>query len=213
MNIREELKIANLVTKVTVSAKDPSFKNPTKPIGPIFRKDELHKIKKIEPSAFFKEIHPGEFMRVVPSPDPISIQELDAIKKLIKNDFIVIACGGGGIPIISGKKNYFTNAVIDKDLASELLATGIGASKFVSLTDVAGVYINFKSKNRKLLRKINVDKIKAMLKAGDFEQGSMEPKVRAAIRFVKNTNKIAVIASLEKTKSAVHLKSGTIICN
>jgi carbamate kinase len=212
-NLGKNYKIANLVTKVTVSAKDPSFKNPTKPIGPIFRKDELHKIKKIEPSAFFKEIHPGEFMRVVPSPDPISILELDAIKKLVKDDFIVIACGGGGIPIISGKKNYFTNAVIDKDLASELLATGIGASKFVSLTDVAGVYINFKSKNRKLLRKINVEKMKAMLEAGNFEQGSIEPKVRAAIRFAKNTNKIAVIASLEKTKSAVHLKSGTIICN
>jgi carbamate kinase len=212
-NLGKKYKIVNLVTKVTVSAKDPSFKNPTKPIGPIFRKDELHKIKKIEPTASFKEIQSGKFIRVVPSPDPISILELDAIKKLVKDDFIVIACGGGGIPIISGKKNYFTNAVIDKDLASELLATGIGASKFVSLTDVAGVYINFKSKNRKLLRKIKVDKMKEMLESGDFEQGSMEPKVRAAIRFAKNTNKIAIIASLEKTKSAVHLKSGTIICN
>jgi carbamate kinase len=212
-NLGNDYKIANLVTKVTVSAKDPSFKNPTKPIGPIFRKGELYKIKKIEQSASFKEIPSGKFIRVVPSPDPISILELEAIKKLVKDDFIVIACGGGGIPMITGKKYFFTNAVIDKDLASEVLATGIGASKFVSLTDVAGVYINFKSKKRKLLRKINVDKMKEMLEAGNFEQGSMEPKIRAAIRFAKKTNKTAVIASLEKTKSAVHLKSGTIICN
>jgi carbamate kinase len=212
-NLGKHYKIANLVTKVTVSAKDPSFKNPTKPIGPIFTKDELHKIKKVEPLASFREVHPGKFIRVVPSPDPISILELDAIKKLVKDDYIVIACGGGGIPMITGQKNYFTNAVIDKDLASEVLATGIGASMFLSLTDVAGVYINFKSKNRKLLRKINVNKMKEMLEDGNFEPGSMEPKVRAAIRFAKNTNKIAVIASLEKTQSAAHLKSGTIVCN
>lgn len=212
-NLGKNYKIANLVTKVTVSAKDPSFKNPTKPIGPIFRKDELHRIKKIEPSASFKEVRRGEFMRVVPSPDPISILELDAIKKLVKDNYIVIACGGGGIPMISGRKNYFTNAVIDKDLASEVLATGIGASIFVSLTDVKGVYLDFRSKNRKLLRKINVDKMQEMLEYGNFEHGSMEPKVRAAIRFVKNTGKIAVIASLEKTRSAVNLKSGTIVCS
>jgi carbamate kinase len=125
----------------------------------------------------------------------------------------VIACGGGGIPVINENKIKFTEAVIDKDLASEVLATGIGASLFVNLTDVEGVYVNFKTKNKKLLRKIQVDKMKELLEDGNFEEGSMEPKVKAALRFVKNTGKTAVIASLGKARKAVNLKSGTIVYN
>ena len=204
-------KIASLVTKVTVSAKDPAFKNPTKPIGSIFTKDMLRKIKKVEPSASFREVLPGKYRRVVPSPDPISILELNAVKELIEDGYIVVACGGGGIPMINDNKIYFTEAVIDKDLTSEVLATGIGASVFVSLTNVEGAYVNFESKNRKLLRKIHLDKMKALLEDGNFAEGNMEPKVRAAMRFAENTGKNAVIASLGKARKAVELKSGTII--
>ena len=210
-NLGGDYKIADLITKVLVSTKDPAFKNPTKPIGAIFTKDEIHKIKKLEPSATFKEIKPEKYRRIVPSPDPISILELDAIKNLIKNDYIVVACGGGGIPIIHRKKIKFTEAVIDKDLASQVLATGIDASVFVSLTDVEGAYVNYKSKKRKLLRKIQVDEIKKLSNEGNFEEGTMEPKVRAAVQFTQNTGNPSVIASINKVRKAVYLKSGTII--
>jgi len=212
-DLGKDYKVASLVTKVTVSAKDPAFNNPTKPIGSIFTKDDLRKIKKVEPSASFREIQLGKFRRVVPSPDPISILELNAVKKLVDDGYIVIACGGGGIPMTTGKKIHFTDAVIDKDLASEVLATGLGASVFVSLTDVAGAYVNFRRKNSKLLRKIQVNKMKELLEEGNFEEGSMEPKVRAAIRFTENTGNNAVIASLRKTRNAANLKSGTIVYN
>ena len=203
--------VASLITAVTVSEKDPAFRNPTKPIGPTLGKEEISKIKKAEPSASFMEITSEKYRRVVPSPEPISILELKAIKKLIEDDYIVIACGGGGIPVTNENKINFTETVIDKDLTSELLATGIGASVFVNLTDVAGAYVNFKSKNKKLLRKIKVEKMKELLKDGNFEEGSMEPKIRAAVRFVENTGNKAVIASIKKTRNAVNLKTGTIV--
>ena len=208
----EGCKIASIITKVGVSAKDPAFKKPTKPIGHILKKAEIGKIKKTEPLASFIEITSGKYRRVVPSPKPISILELDAIKKLVEDDYIVISCGGGGIPIIIKKnKIEFTNAVIDKDLTSELLATKIDASMFVILTDVAGAYLNFKSKDKVLLRKIKVDKIKKLLIDGTFEQGSMEPKIRSAVSYVEKTGNKAVIASFRNIKDAVNLKTGTVI--
>lgn len=210
-NLGKNFKVASLVTKVAVSSKDPAFENPTKPIGPVFTMVDMGRMKKLEPLASFREVLPGKFRRIVASPDPISIVEIDVIKKLIENDYIVIACGGGGIPVIAGKKISFIDAVIDKDLASERLATAIGASVFASLTDVAGVYLNFRSKNRKLLKKIQVDEMNHLLEKGIFSAGSMEPKVRAAIRFAKNTGRPAVIAHLRKVTKAVELNSGTIV--
>jgi carbamate kinase len=208
----EDCKIASLITKVRVSAKDPAFKKPTKPIGRILKKDDIQNIKKTDPLASFVEFTSGKYRRVVPSPKPISILELDVIKKLVVDDYIVISCGGGGIPVtIKKNKIEFTNAVIDKDLTSELLATKIGASMFVILTDVAGVYLNFKSKDKELLKKINAEKIKELLIDGTFEQGSMKPKIIAAVSFVEKTGNKAVIASFRKIKDAVNLKTGTII--
>jgi len=208
----KDCKIASLITKVRVSAKDPAFKKPTKPIGYILKKADIEKIKKTDPLASFVEITSGKYRRVVPSPKPISILELDVIKKLVEDNYIVISCGGGGIPVtIKQNKIEFTNAVIDKDLTSELLATKIGASMFVILIDVAGVYLNFKSKDKELLRKIKADKIKKLLIGGTFEQGSMEPKIRSAVSFVEKTGNKAVIASFRNIRDAVNLKTGTVI--
>jgi carbamate kinase len=209
-NLGINAKVVNLVTKVSVSLNDPAFQNPTKPIGSILTKKETYKIKKIEPSASFREIFQGKYRRVVPSPEPLVILEINAIKRLVEDDFVVVACGGGGIPVVNEDKISFTEAVIDKDLASELLATSIGASMLISFTDVPGVYLNFKRKNKNLIRKIHLDKMKKLLNDGIFEEGSMEPKVRAAVRFVENTGKPAVIASLGKVRDAVKLKTGTI---
>ena len=207
----KESKVASLITEVEVSAKDPAFNNPTKPIGPFIGKDKIYNIKKIQPLSTFKEIS-GNYRRVVPSPEPVSILNLDAIKNLIKNNHVVIACGGGGIPVTSKKKIDFVEAVIDKDLSSELLASGIGASMYVNLTQEKGVYENFRAKNKKLLRKTRVEYISELLKEeGKFEEGSMGPKVKSCINFVTKTGKIAVIGSIKNPKKSVELKSGTII--
>ncbi len=203
--------VVSLVSKVRVSPKDPAFKDPTKPVGSSYTKDELDAILKLNPSITVKEIAPNEYRRVVPSPDPESIFEVDAVKDLVELGYVVVAAGGGGIPIVSGKKMRFVDAVIDKDLASERLATGIKASKFVSLTDVDGVYIDYGSKNRRLLRKIKVSEIKKLLENGEFGEGSMGPKAKAAIRFVENTGNEAVIANLNRIKEALKGNSSTIV--
>ncbi len=205
------IRVVSLISNVRVSPKDPAFKNPTKPIGSSYTKDQLDTIIELNSALTIKEIAPNEYRRVVPSPDPESIFEADAVKDLVKLGYVVVAAGGGGIPIISGRNTRFVDAVIDKDLSSERLATGINASKFVSLTDVDGVYMDYRSKNRKLMRRIRAIEIRKLLKKGEFEKGSMEPKVKAAIRFVENTGNEAIIANLTGIKEALRGKSGTIV--
>jgi len=200
-----------LISKVGISPKDPAFKDPTKPVGSTYTKDELDAIMKLNPSLTVKEVAPNKYRRVVPSPDPVFVFEVNAVKDLVERGYVVVAAGGGGIPITVDNKMRFVDAVIDKDLASERLATGIKASKFISLTDVEGVYIGYRSKNRKLLRKIRASEMKKLLKKGEFEKGSMEPKVRAAIRFVENTGNEAIIANLSKIREALRGNSGTIL--
>ncbi len=207
----KRIEVVSLISKVRVSAKDHAFKDPTKPVGLTYTKDELVPIMKLNPSFTVKEIAPNQYRRVVPSPDPVSVFEVGAVKNLVEQGYVVIAAGGGGIPVVDGKKMGFVDAVIDKDLAGERLATGIGASKFVSLTDVDGVYINYRSRSKRLLRRIKVSGIKKLLHKGEFEKGSMEPKVKAAIRFVENTGNEAIIANLSKIREAMNGSSGTII--
>lgn len=204
-------KIASLITKVKVSSKDPSFTKPTKEIGPIFSQEKLQSMKRLEPSAIFKEIQPKKYRRIVSSPQPIAVLDSNSVRDLLDKGYIVITCGGGGIPIICDKKIRFVDAVIDKDLSSEVLATEIDASLFVILTDIEGVYMNFKNKNKKLLKKIPVTKMIQLLKNEQFEEGSIKPKIKAATQFTLKTGKPAVIASIKKTQQAVNLKSGTII--
>lgn len=206
-----EYNIAGLITTVTVSRNDPAFENPTKPIGKIFTKQQLAKIKKLEPKSVFKKLSPGKYRRVVSSPQPLSIMEIDAIKKLILSGYIVIAGGGGGIPATQNKKLQFHDAVVDKDLTSQIIAEKLGAEMLIILTDVVGVYENYNTENQKMIKRIHVDKISKLLKQGCFEEGSMEPKVQAVANFVKKTGKTAVITSLNNAKKATQLKSGTII--
>lgn len=203
--------VVSLISKVRVSPRDPALKDPTKPVGSTYTKEELDAIMKLNPSLTVKEIALNEYRRVVPSPDPVSVFEVDAVKDLVERGYVVVAAGGGGIPVIVGNQMRFVDAVIDKDLASERLATGIKASKLVSLTDVDGVYIGYRSENRKLLRKIKTSEMKKLLKKGEFEEGSMEPKVKAAIRFVENTGNEAMIANLSKIREVLKGNSGTIV--
>jgi len=150
------------------------------------------------------------YRRVVPSPDPKIIAERYAIKALVDADFVVVACGGGGIPIIEENGHAVgVEAVIDKDLGGQRLATLIGANIFVILTDVDGAYINYGTPKQELIKEATTGLLKNHLRDGQFKEGSMAPKVEAAIRFVESGGERAVIAALGNLTEAVDGKTGT----
>jgi carbamate kinase len=182
----------------------------TKPIGPFYSKGEADKLKTEKREWTIKEDAGRGFRRVVPSPDPKIIAERFAIKHLVDNGYVVIASGGGGIPIVeeNGRAEGI-EAVIDKDLAGQRLASFLGASIFAMLTDIKGAYLNYGKPEQALIQEITADKIKQHLSEGHFKAGSMEPKVLAAIRFVENGGSRAVIAQLEELFPAVEGKAGT----
>jgi carbamate kinase len=206
-----DIGVVTIVTRVLVDDKDPAFKNPTKPVGPFYTREEMEKIKKEHPEYVFKEDKArGGWRRVVPSPDPKKILEGEAIKALVNSGFIVVASGGGGIPVIETSEGIKgVEAVIDKDLAGERLASLIGADKFVILTDIDGAYINFGKPNQKKIEKIRAEELKKYVEEGHFAEGSMLPKILATIRFVENGGKEAIIAELSQLVQAINGKAGT----
>lgn len=217
--LRNELKargidkyVVTVITRVIVDKDDPAFKNPTKPVGPFYTEEEVKKLQKEFPNFVFKEDAGRGWRRVVPSPDPKIIAERYAIKALVDAGFIVIASGGGGIPIVEeGGKAKGVEAVIDKDLAGQRLATLIGANKFIILTDVPGAYLHYGTPQQKLLTRVSVEKMKEYLEQGHFKAGSMGPKIKAAIRFVEAGGEEAIIAELNQLIDAIEGRAGTHI--
>lgn len=215
--LRNELKkrgldkyVITIVTRVIVDAQDEAFKDPTKPVGPFYTKEEADKIRSQRPDMVLKEDAGRGYRRVVPSPDPKVIAERFAIRALVDNGFVVVACGGGGIPIVEeGTQARGVEAVIDKDLAGQRLATLIGASVFVILTDVDGAYLNYGTPKQTLIKQATAQQLEQYMKEGHFKEGSMSPKITAAIRFVQSGGSRAIIAELSKLTEAMHGKSGT----
>jgi carbamate kinase len=215
--LRNELKsrgmekyVVTIITRVIVDKHDIAFQKPTKPIGPFYSKDEADKLKKLNPDLIIKEDAGRGYRRIVPSPDPKIIAERFAIKALLDAGFVVVSCGGGGIPIIEENGHAAgVEAVIDKDLAGQRLATLIGANIFVMLTDVDGAYTNFGTPQQKMIERITSAKLMNYLNEGQFKEGSMAPKVRAAIRFVESGGELAVIAKLGSLTKALDDKAGT----
>ena len=198
--------LISLITYVVVAENDSAFSNPSKPIGPVYKR------KKDAPSGYPVIKTAKGFRRVVVSPKPVTIIEKREIKKLINADFIVICCGGGGIPVVrEGRAFQGVDAVIDKDLASARLAEEVGVDIFLIATDVAGVALNFGTPDEKFLRKINIKAAERYITEGHFPAGSMAPKVEAAIQFIRNNGKRAVITSIEEIVSAVKGEAGTEI--
>ncbi|UBM62239.1 carbamate kinase [Candidatus Sulfidibacterium hydrothermale] len=192
--------IITLITQVLVDKNDPAFQNPTKPIGPYYSKEEAEDIMK-KTGAVFKEDARGRgWRKVVASPEPLVIFNQKTIEKIAREGHIVITVGGGGIPCYyeAEKTLKGIEAVIDKDLASSRLAIGIRADKFFILTDIAKVFINFNTPQEKAIDKMTILQAEQYLREGQFGEGSMKPKVRAAINFVKNTGKDAIITDTEK---------------
>ncbi len=203
--------IVSVVNQVLVDGNDRAFRNPTKFVGPYYTEDEARKLMD-EKGWDMKPDPRGGWRRVVASPSPIDNLEKNAIKTLLNNNFIVIASGGGGIPVVEEQGQIAgVEAVIDKDLAGELLASLVGADHFIILTDVEGAMINYGKRNMRILRRVTVDELERYYEEGHFPPGSMGPKVLAAIKFVRNGGKMAAIGHLYKALDLLEEKTGTII--
>ncbi|MCQ4635204.1 carbamate kinase [Anaerovorax odorimutans] len=204
--------VVTVATQMIVEENDPAFKNPTKPIGPFYTEDEA-KALEAEKGYVMKEDAGRGFRRVVASPLPRKIVEIDAVKELWDHA-IVISCGGGGIPVIEKADGSLegTAAVIDKDFAAELLAEQVDADILMILTEVEKVAINFNKPNQKNLDEVTLAELACYKEEGHFAAGSMLPKVEAAMKFVRAfPQKRAIITSLDKATEALEGKTGTII--
>lgn len=202
----------SLVTQVLVDSNDSAFQNPTKPIGMFYSKEKAMEIKKEKGYVFTEDAGRG-YRRVVPSPIPKKIIEKDSIKKLLDNGSIVIAVGGGGIPVVKTKDGLKgVEAVIDKDRSGALLAKEINADTFLILTAVEKVCLNYNTDNEITLDNLDVERAKEYIKEGHFAKGSMLPKIEACLDFIDNSDdRVAIISSLDKAKDAIDGKTGTII--
>ena len=198
--------LVSLLSYVVVDRDDPAFANPTKPIGPVYPEEKVGAL----PFPFGKTAK--GYRRLVASPRPVSIVEKQEISRLIDLDFIVICCGGGGIPVIrQGRKFHGVNAVVDKDLASAKLAGELKVDLFLMATDVAGAYLNYGKTGQQFLHRLTVLQAGRYLAAGHFGSGSMGPKVEAALEFIKSGGTKAVITSLAAISEAVTGTAGTVI--
>lgn len=214
-NVLKERKIkksvVTVVTQVVVDRNDSAFKKPTKPIGPFYSEEKAEKYRKEKKWEIAEDAGRG-YRRVVPSPEPLEIVENEIIKKLIGNDIIVIAVGGGGIPVVSEKNRLSgVEAVIDKDLASSLLASNINAELLLISTNVEKVFLNYNKPNQKGIDRMTVEDAKKYLSEGHFPLGSMGPKIEAGIRFLKKGGKEVIITSSECIGDALKGKTGTHI--
>ena len=190
-----ERDIITIITQVLVNKDDPAFLNPTKPIGPFYNDEEVEK-RIMETGAKYNEDPRGRgWRKVVASPRPLAINNIKTIRKIAIEGHIVIAAGGGGIPVFYVKENKLQgiDAVIDKDLVSALMATHINADKFFILTDVPKVCLNFNTAQEKSIDRMNIAEARRYLSEGHFSEGSMAPKIRAAIQFVESSGKDTII--------------------
>lgn len=204
-------KVVTMVTRVEVSREDERFKDPSKPVGAFYTAEEAKKLAE-EKGWLLKEDANRGWRRVVPSPKPIRILEAETIKELVSKDIIVIAGGGGGIPVAREEDGSYTGveAVIDKDLSSCKLAEETQADIFMILTDVEHAYINYGKPEQMALKEITVQETEKHIKEGQFAKGSMGPKVEAAMAFAKTGGK-SYICSLDKADKSLKGESGTII--
>ena len=206
-------KVATIITQVVVDVHDPAFENPTKPIGIFYTKNEAEKMMKEQDTLHMVEDSGRGWRRLCASPKPLDIVEKDFILDNIANNHVVIACGGGGVPIIASDDGYTgVAAVIDKDFASAKLATLVQADYLIILTAVYQVAIHFGTPNQTEISFMNTIEAKQYIEEGHFAAGSMLPKIEAALQFVETSdNGKVIISSLDKAIDALNGNSGTLI--
>ena len=205
--------VATVLTQVVVDENDPAFRHPTKPIGAFMAKEEAEKMAREKGWNVVEDAGRG-WRQVVASPKPMAVVELTTIKTLAEAGSVVIACGGGGIPVIATNRHHLKGAaaVIDKDFASELLAEHLNADMLIILTAVEKVAINFNKPDQKWLDTMTPDEARAYMAEGQFAPGSMLPKVEAAVKFAESKpGRTALITLLEKARDGIDGKTGTRI--
>ncbi len=204
--------VATIVTQVVVDKNDHAFSKPAKPIGPFYTKEEAERIKQQKGWTIHEDSNRG-YRRVVPSPKPLKVIEADIIKRLAMDGVIVIAAGGGGVPVVEVNEGKLQgiDAVIDKDLTTAALANAIQAETFIDLTQVDSVYINYGKQNQKPLDRPALSEVKKYLTQEEFPSGSMGPKIEAAIDFLETGGKEVIITTPELVEAAMKGKAGTRI--
>jgi carbamate kinase len=204
--IPDEDHIVTVLTQVVVDPNDPAFEKPTKPVGPIYQRREAERLKKEKGWAIAPD--GAYYRRVVPSPEPQQIIEIDVIRLLVRENIVTICAGGGGIPTaFRDGRLYGVEAVIDKDLAASLLARSLKARQFVMLTDVDYVYLDFGTPEQRAIRAAHPDALEQL----PFDAGSMGPKIRGACRFVRETGRRSAIGNLGELNDIVAGRAGTQI--
>jgi carbamate kinase len=205
-----ERPVVTVVTQVVVDSADPAFQSPTKPVGPFYSAETAARLAAEKGYVLREDRARGGWRRVVASPEPVRIQERDSIRQLIDAGAMVIAAGGGGVPVVeTDGRLQGVEAVIDKDLASERLATDVGAEILLILTDIEAVAVNWGQPDQRFLEQVSVDQARVWQAEGHFQAGSMGPKVTAACRFVENGGEMSIIASLSSAMLALQGRSGT----
>jgi carbamate kinase len=210
--IGAERPVVTVVTQVVVDSDDPAFGNPSKPIGPFYDEDRARRYQREQDWAIMEDAGRG-WRRVVPSPLPKEIVELEAIRRLLESGFVVVAVGGGGIPVIRDTEGdlHGVEAVIDKDYASGLLATGLEADLFLISTAVEKVYLNYGEPDQKPLDHLTVGEAREYIDQGHFPPGSMGPKMKAVVQFLERGGQEALITSPENLARALRGETGTRI--
>jgi len=209
---QDDKQVATVVTQVLVDASDPSFNNPSKPIGPFYSREEASARRDSEGGHIVEDAGRG-WRRVVPSPYPRQILEIDAIAALVESGVTVVAAGGGGIPVKRDSRGQLEGvaAVIDKDLAGSLLARKLGADVFIISTAVDKVYLNFGTPEQHPVDRMTVEQARQYMSEGHFKPGSMLPKIKAAIEFLEAGGQLAVITDPQNIGRAAAGRSGTLI--
>lgn len=204
--------VVSVVTQVEVDADDPAFRHPSKPVGPFYTPEEAERIAGRTGWEFRDDAGRGH-RRVVPSPPPKAIVEIEAVRRLVEAGVVPIAAGGGGIPVTRQADGRYRGvaAVIDKDLTGALLALGLGAGLYINLTGVDSVALDFGTPAERPVPRLSVAEAKAHLEAGQFAEGSMAPKIRAAVQYVEGGGGTMIITSLERVEAALEGKAGTRI--
>ena len=206
--LSDSVDFITVVTQVVVDADDPAFENPTKPVGPFYTEAEA-RTKPFETRRVTTGDRP--FRRVVPSPEPIEIVEQAEISSLVARGNLVITAGGGGIPVVRDGDLRGVEAVVDKDLTSQVLASALGAETLVVLTDVEFASVHFDTPDQRPLRRVSPSELRTHLDAGEFGEGSMQPKVEACLRFLDEGGERAVITSPEHLVDALAGAAGTLV--
>ena len=204
-------RVATVLTQVVVSADDPAMRHPTKPIGPFYSRGDAEQRARLHGWQVVEDAARG-YRRVVPSPDPIEVVEEPVIRALLAQGVLVVAAGGGGIPVVRTSAGLQgVEAVIDKDRVSALLASRLGVDCFVISTDAECVYVDYRKPTQRALRRVTAAEMAGHLAAGQFPPGNMGPKVESALRFLKGGGREVIITSYEHLREAARGEAGTHI--